>query len=148
MFLVDDEPVVLRGLEVLLDRQAHLAVCGAAKRASEALLQTQVLAPDLVVVDLSLGHGEEDGFKLIRQMRRACPKLKILVFSMRTAMTDAQAAFNAGADGYVTKEEGTEALLEGVQLVLAGKHYVSPMVAAQVPGEPTHLGPRAARHRH
>jgi DNA-binding NarL/FixJ family response regulator len=148
IFLVDDQAVVLRGLQLLLHRQGHLAVCGTARKASDALQQVQLLAPELAVVDLNLGHGEEDGIKLIRQLRRHCPKLKILVFSMRGEIASAQAAFHAGAHGYVNKEEGAETLLEGLAVVLAGKPYFSPMIAAQMPDAQIRPGPGIHKTRH
>jgi DNA-binding NarL/FixJ family response regulator len=135
VYLVDDEPVVLRGLQLLLGGLPQLEVCGTARHASDARAQVQMLAPDLAVVDLNLGRGEEGGLTLLRQLRQLCPGMKLLVFSMHAESATALAAFQAGAAGYVSKEEGTTALLEALDAVLAGRPYFSPLVAAEL-GKP------------
>ena len=131
VFLVDDEPAVRRGLELLLGRDPRLLVCGSASTAAEALKSIQTLEPDLVVVDLHLDNGH--GYKLLRQLRRCCPRLRLLVFSLQDRPSLAMAALRAGADGYVTKEEGTEKLLEAIALLVAGQTYVSAAVAGRLP---------------
>ncbi len=123
LFLVDDEAAVRRGLELLLSHEPNLEVCGSAGSLTEALQQILLLKPDLAVVDLRLRHG--DGLKLIRKLRRSVPGLKLLVFSMHQEPSLAEAALRAGADGYVTKNEGTEKLVEAVACVMAGKPYVT-----------------------
>jgi DNA-binding NarL/FixJ family response regulator len=114
VFLVDDEPVVCRGLRLLLELEANLTVCGEAASEAAALQRIAKLRPHLVVVDLSLEGG--DGLSLIKQLRKVCPALKILVFSMHDQTDIATAAFSAGAHGYVVKEEGTEKVVEAIQV--------------------------------
>ncbi len=146
VFLVDDEPVVRRGLTLFLGRQPNLVMCGEAGNLTEALTQIPLLAPELVILDLTLRN--EDGIGLIGELRQRYPRLKILVFSMHGEVTFAQAALSAGAQGYVVKEEGTESLLEAIGLVMAGKFYVSPSIAAQMPEARPGVGPGARKMRH
>jgi DNA-binding NarL/FixJ family response regulator len=137
VFLVDDEPIVRKGLHLLLGVQPGLAVCGEAENEHDALEGILALQPDLAVVDLSLKLG--DGMALIAQLHHLCPALKILVFSMHQEAHFAAAAFAAGAHGYVIKEEGTEQVLEAIQVVMDGQRYLSEQIAAKAPG----LVPRA-----
>jgi DNA-binding NarL/FixJ family response regulator len=141
LFLVDDEPIVRKGLQLLLGVQPGLAVCGEAENEHDALEGILALQPDLAVVDLSLKLG--DGVALIAQLRHRCPALKILVFSMHQAAHFAAAAFAAGAHGYVTKDEGTERVLEAIQVVMDGQHYLSEQMAAKVPGLVPRTKPRS-----
>jgi DNA-binding NarL/FixJ family response regulator len=131
LFLADDEPLVRRGLEVLLSAQPEFEVCGRSGETPEALKQASALEPDLAVVDLSFKMG--NGFDLIRDLRRACPRMKVLVFSMHDQPTTVAAAFKAGAHGYLTKDEGAEKMVEAIQSLLAGLPYLTDTLAARLP---------------
>jgi DNA-binding NarL/FixJ family response regulator len=143
LFFVDDEPVVRRGLRFLCGLETNLEVCGEAGSEQEALEGILALRPDLAVVDLSLKEG--DGLALIKQLHQRCPGLKILVFSMHDQEHFATAAFAAGAHGYVVKEDGAERVLEAIQAVMEGAHYLSKKIAAKVPGLAPRTGPRGRR---
>jgi DNA-binding NarL/FixJ family response regulator len=131
VFLVDDEPVVRRGLRLLLELEENLAVCGEAASEALALEGIAKLRPHLAVVDMSLEGG--DGLSLIKQLHKLCPALKILVFSMHDQVDIATAAFIAGAHGYVVKDEGTEKVLEAIQVIMEGGCYLSERIAAKDP---------------
>jgi len=145
MFLVDDEPVVRRGLRMLFSVEPDLEVCGEAGTEHDALEGILALRPDLAVVDLSLKEG--DGIALIKQLHQHCPALKILVFSMHDQVHYAAGAFDAGAHGYVLKEEGAERVLHAIQAVMRGERYLSDQIAAKAPGLVPRLGPRGRTHK-
>ncbi len=132
VFVVDDEPVVRRGLQLLLGHEPSLAVCGEAEGESEALEKILSLKPELAIVDLGLKEGS--GINLLKDLRRHCPAMKILVFTMHNEAHMAAAAFAAGANGYVTKDEGTETVLEAIGLILHGGIFVSRQIATKAPG--------------
>jgi DNA-binding NarL/FixJ family response regulator len=138
VFLVDDEPVVRRGLRLLLDMEANLAVCGEAENEQGAFDGIAELRPHLAVVDLSFEGG--DGLSLIKRLHQLCPALKLLVFSMHDHVDIATAAFIAGAHGYVVKEEGTEKVVEAIQVILGGGCYLSERIAAKAPDLVPRLG--------
>ena len=140
LFLVDDEPIVRRGLQFLISGEPGLTVCGEAENEHDALAGILALQPDLAVVDLSLKLG--DGMALITQLHHLCPALRILVFSMHQEVHFAATAFAAGAHGYVVKEEGTERLLEAIRVIMAGERYLSEQFAAKAPGLVPRAGPR------
>jgi DNA-binding NarL/FixJ family response regulator len=140
VFLVDDEPVVRRGLRLLFSAQPDLEVCGEAGSEAEALEGIQAQRPDLAIVDLSLKKG--GGLGLIQQLHKICPAIKILVFSMHDQVHYAATAFAAGADGYVIKEEGAEWVLDAIKTILRGGRYLSERVAAKAPHLVTRLGQR------
>jgi DNA-binding NarL/FixJ family response regulator len=91
-------------------------------------------------VDLSFEGG--DGLSLIKRLHELCPAVKILVFSMHDHVDIATAAFTAGAHGYVVKEEGTEKVVEAIQVILDGGYYLSKRIAAKAPGYRAPTGPR------
>jgi DNA-binding NarL/FixJ family response regulator len=124
IFLVDEEKVVRRGLELLLSRQADLEICGAAGPAEGALSTIALLKPDLAVLGLTLRTAAS--LKLMRRLRKFCPEVKILVFAMEDKFSFVKLALKAGAHGFVAKQEGSENLLEGVRRLLAPRSLGAP----------------------
>ena len=126
IFVVDDHPIVCRGLIELINQEDDLHVIGNSESAEEALGQILELEPDIVLADLRLkGMG---GIELIRSLKARLPELPILVVSMHDETLYAQRAIRAGAKGYVMKEVATEKLLEALRTVLEGHLYVSESV--------------------
>ena len=130
VFLVDDHPIVRRGFQLLLAMEADLMVCGEADGAPAALQKILALKPDVVIVDLALKAGT--GLELVKQLRAQALKVKLLVFTMRDEGIYAERALRAGADGYITKEEGAEKAIQAIRLLMQGKRYVSETVAAKM----------------
>ncbi len=139
MFLVDDHPIVRRGFQYLLNVEPDLLVCGEADSGPEALQKILTLKPDVAIVDLSLRSS--NGLELIKQVRAQDLNVKILVFTMRAETIYAERALRAGANGYITKEEGTERAIDAVRSIVAGKTCLSPLMAqaimARVAGKST-----------
>jgi DNA-binding NarL/FixJ family response regulator len=130
VFLVDDHPIVRRGFQLLLSLEPDLIVCGEADNGPAALQKILALKPDVAIVDLSLKGS--NGLELIKQLRAQSLKLKLLVFSMRDEGIYAERAMRAGANGYITKEEGTEKAIQAIRLLMQGKRYLSDKVAEKM----------------
>ena len=127
VFLVDDHPIVRRGFQLLLGMERDLMVCGEADSGPAALQKILSLEPDVAIVDLSLKASS--GLELIKQIRAQSLKIKVLVFTMRDEGIYAERALRAGADGYITKEEGTEKAIQAVRMLMEGKRYLSDKMA-------------------
>ena len=127
IFLVDDHPIVRRGFHLLLGLERDLTVCGEADSGPVALQKILALKPNVAIVDLSLKSSS--GLELIKQLHAQCPKLKILVFTMRAESIYAERALRAGAHGYLTKENGTEKAVEAIRLLMQGKTCFSQPLA-------------------
>jgi len=145
LFLVDDEPVVRKGLRLLVRHEPGLEVCGDAATEQDAFEGIQSNRPDLAIVDLSLKEG--DGLVLIKRLRGLHPAPKILVFSMHEQVHFVEASFAAGAHGYVLKDEGTEQVLQAIEAIMKGKCYLSPRMAAKAPRLMPHSRPGARIHK-
>lgn len=115
---------------MLLGMEQDMVVCGEADSGPVALQKILALKPDAAIVDLTLKGG--GGLELIKQIRAQAPRLKLLVFTMRDEAIYAERALKAGADGYLTKEEGTEKAIQALRLLMAGKRYVSDGVAQKL----------------
>jgi len=121
ILIVDDHSLVRRGLTALIDNEPDLIVCaeGATHRSGRAAVESS--RPDLVIADLRL--GPDDGLALVRDVRLGHRDLPILVLSMHDAPTWTQRALDAGANGYVCKQEMGETLLLAIRCVLGGEMY-------------------------
>jgi len=118
VLIVDDHPLIRKGVRALIDGQSDMTSCGEAASANEAQEQVDKTRPDIVVVDVSLPGNS--GIELIRDLQACHPKLPILVLSMHDEMLYAEQAMRAGAKGYVMKQEPPERLLAGLRAVQKG----------------------------
>jgi DNA-binding response OmpR family regulator len=101
ILIIEDDPEAARILELLLRREGFRTAV--ALNGAQGLSAMQAQQPDLVLLDLMM--PDIDGFEVCRRTRSdACTaKLPIVVVSARTQETDKQMAFQAGANGYITK---------------------------------------------
>lgn len=123
VIIIDDHPLFSRGLAQLIETQKTLKVIGTAKDRSEALELINTITPDLAIVDLNL--GQEDGLELIKDILSFRPQTKVLVLSMHDERFYAERALNAGAKGYIMKEEAETQVINAIQTVLSGEVYLS-----------------------
>ena len=130
IIIVDDHPVVRQGLAQLINQEADLHVCGQAEDAHEAVRAIKELAPDMVIVDISL--RDTSGMDLIKDIKVRHPDLPILTLSMHDEAVYAERALRAGARGYIMKQEATERVVTAIRCVLAGNVYVSERMAAKM----------------
>ncbi|HLV86686.1 MAG TPA: response regulator transcription factor [Candidatus Sulfotelmatobacter sp.] len=130
IFVVDDHPIVRQGLALLINREADLTVCGEAEEAISALSRISSMKPDILIVDISLNGP--DGLDLLKSIRLHHPDLPVLILSMHDEAVYAERALRAGANGYIMKQEATEAVLVAVRRILHGEIYVSERVAGKL----------------
>jgi len=130
ILLVDDHPIVRRGLRQLFEHEPDLTVCGEAEDIASALEAAARLEPDLALVDLSL-QGRS-GLELTRQLQIYHPSLPVLILSLHDEKLYAKRALRAGAKGYVMKRRADTDILHAARQVLAGHCYVSPAVQEQL----------------
>jgi DNA-binding NarL/FixJ family response regulator len=123
ILIIDNHPLVRRGLSALIENEPDLTVCAESthQKGLEAIAASR---PDLVITDLWL--AEADGFGLIAEIRARHADQPILVLSMYAAPRYARRALDAGANGYVSKQEMGETLLIAIRCVLDGEVCVSP----------------------
>ena len=128
VLLVDDHPIVRRGLAQLINLQADLIVTAQADDAAGAIAAVKAEVPDIAVTDLSLQAGS--GIDLIRDLKTLAPPLPVLVLSMHEETLYAERALRAGASGYIMKHEATEKVLVAIRRVLTGEVYLAPKIAS------------------
>ncbi len=138
--IADDHPVFREGVSHLLSVEPDLLLVGQAGSGEETLRLAMDLAPDVVLLDISMpGWG---GLATLEKLSHACPATKVV---MLTAFDDEDrllAAFKGGARGYVVKGVPTHDLANIVRLVAAGDVYVSRTLAASLLNELTGKRPQ------
>lgn len=117
VLIVDDEPLTVDMLQVFLKMHGYETVGAANGQAGLAMAQIE--APDAMLLDLMLPDVE--GYEVCKQLKEHAPTsgLPVLIISARTAQTDIDKAFGAGADGYLTKPIQFPNLLSELNRVLA-----------------------------
>lgn len=139
VLIVEDHPIVRRGMVELINIEPDLQVCGEADDAPEAIQLLGQTHPDLVVVDISLKRG--NGIDLLKQIRARDPHIKLLVTSVYDESMYAERALRAGATGYVNKAEATTTLLNAIRQVLRGRIFLSTPMVNRMLQSPTNAEP-------
>jgi len=132
LLIVDDHQVVRIGLRTMLERFPQLEVVGEAGNVTDALDTARRIQPDVVLLDVRLGN--ESGFDVCRQLQLFEKDVHTLVL---TSYADEEAvlqAIAAGADGYLLKEIGGDALVRAIEQVAAGQSVLDPAVTRSVLG--------------
>jgi DNA-binding NarL/FixJ family response regulator len=132
LLLVDDHDVVRLGLRAALAHRVDFEVCGEAEDGPSALAKVAALAPDLVVLDLSL--PVMTGFDTAIQIRRVAPQTKIIVFSIHGVPTIAR---QCGADAFVSKASGIRELLDTIDRLVAPSERVPQGISDTSPQKST-----------
>ena len=127
LLLVDDHPVVRKGLQTCLAREDRLKIVGEASDGDEALRKTRELAPDLVLLDIDLPRM--NGLLVTELLRKEQPKLKVLIISVHTNKEFIFRIIQAGAHGYVSKIAPPEELVRAIQSVYDGEAFFSSEIA-------------------
>ena len=122
--IVDDHPLMRRGLISLIGDEPDLMVCAEAKDRQAALLVVARQPPDLVIVDLAL-KGGADGLDVVRALKVTHPAIPVLVLSMHPESLYAERALRAGAQGYLNKQQLGDTVLVAIRRLLEGRIYVS-----------------------
>ncbi|HMK87423.1 MAG TPA: response regulator transcription factor [Steroidobacteraceae bacterium] len=131
VFVADDHAIVRDGLVAHLSSQPDFEVLGTAATGRDAVLQVERLAPEVVVLDISM--PELDGIEAARRIMALKPDTKVVMFSMHSSAQHIFQALEAGVRSYLLKEEtaGHE-IIKAIRTVHSGRRYLSPNVAAIV----------------
>lgn len=130
VMLVDDHPLLRRGLAQLINQEDDLIICGEAEDVVGALKMVEQIQPDVAVVDIALPDG--NGIDLIKDLKIRVPKLRVLVLSMHDESFYAERVLRAGARGYITKGEPSSKVIDGIRALLEDRLFVSEALSSQM----------------
>jgi DNA-binding NarL/FixJ family response regulator len=150
ILIADDHHVVRTGLRALLESKAGWQVCAEATNGREAVEQAGQLKPDVAVLDI--GMPLLNGVEATRQIRKLSPQTEVLILTMHDSELLVQEVLEAGAHGYILKDDADRNLIAAVDALRRHKPFLSPRVSEAVrksvlsPGHGTASG-RSSRGR-
>jgi DNA-binding NarL/FixJ family response regulator len=130
VIIVDDHPVVRRGLKQIIEDEPDMEVAGEAKNAGECFSLVRKTDCTLVVLDITL--PDRNGFDVLKQLKYEHPNLPILILSVHPEDQYGLRFIKAGASGYLMKEGAPEELVKAIRKVNAGGKYVSASLAEKL----------------
>jgi DNA-binding NarL/FixJ family response regulator len=119
VLLVDDHPSVLEGVRAYLTTKKHIKVIGQTRNGVQTIEAAKTLAPDVVLLDLSL--PDINGFQLLKLMRDEIPTSKIIAYTMHDEEEFVRGALRAGVNGYVLKSSPLNELVRAIEKVHEGR---------------------------
>ena len=138
ILVVDDHPIVCDGLADLINHETDLVVSAKAGNIAEAIKAVKKQRIDLAIVDMLLKH-DETGVQVTKKIKALCPNLIVLIFSMSDEPGYIKQAFEAGARGYITKDEVSEEIVNAIRRILKGQIYISRGLLKNLPKEEVSL---------
>jgi len=130
--IAEDHTILREGLRALLASDPSLEVVGEARDGQEAIRGAEKFKPHLILMDLSMPRM--NGLDAIREIRKKCPEMKILILTVHKSDEYIQAALEAGANGYILKDSSHTELSLAIRNVLEGKYFISPEISGKIIG--------------
>lgn len=126
VLLADDHELFLEGLKELILKAPDIELAGQARDGLEALEQTALMEPDVVLMDMTMPRL--NGIQATRQISEKFPGIRVLVLSMHGDRELVVESLKAGARGYILKECTSDELYAAIRAVVAGQYYLTPSV--------------------
>ncbi len=127
LLLVDDHQVVRTGLRMLLEGQPDMTIVGEADSGLQALEKAKELAPDVVVMDITL--PDISGIEATRHIKDELPNVSVIALTIHEDEQYFFEMLQAGASGYVPKRAAPEDLITSIRAAFAGEIYIYPSLA-------------------
>ena len=132
IFLVDDEPLLLESLEIVLTVKGGFEVIGSAGNGTEALKKLKEKTPDVMLIDLNMpGMG---GIELIKRVKEEYPDIRMIVLTTFYDDRNISEALANGASGYLLKDSGKDAIIEAVEQSVKGVSILDAKVMQKLTG--------------
>jgi DNA-binding NarL/FixJ family response regulator len=124
--LVDDHPVVRKGVKTLIEEESRYRVVGEAGTGAEAVNMILGLKPHAALIDLTL--PDRSGFDVVAEVKKRSPETRVIILSMHADESHVNEAVRVGADGYVVKDAMEHEIANALAAVLSGDRYFSAML--------------------
>jgi DNA-binding NarL/FixJ family response regulator len=135
VLVVDDHAVIRRGVQGILSTYPEWDLCGEADNGQDAIRLAGELAPEIVIMDVSMPGM--NGLEATRIIHDVLPETKVLLLTLHSSSEFVRSAFRAGARGYVLKSDAENELLRALNVVIGEGTYVSPAIDARAVKEST-----------
>jgi len=133
VLIVDDHAVIRRGVQGILSTYPEWDLCGEADNGQDAIRLAGELAPEVVIMDVSMPGM--NGLEATRIIHDVLPETKVLLLTLHSSSEFVRSAFRAGARGYVLKSDAENELVRALNVVIGEGTYVSPAIDARAAKE-------------
>jgi DNA-binding NarL/FixJ family response regulator len=122
IILLDDHQIILDGLKTMLSNDKHIVICGAYLSGIDTLKNALIHQPDVIITDMMM--PDMSGLDFIRNLKSYNIKSKILILSMCMSTNIIQDAINAGANGFIMKQNASrDEIMKGITYLTEGRDY-------------------------
>ena len=128
--IADENRIIRKGIKALLTPEADMEVIGEAKTGQESLHLAKKLAPDVVIIDISL--PDMNGIDATARMVSEMPSTRVMALSKHKSENSILNMFKAGASGYILKDCSLEELTDGIRAVADGNKYLCQRITGVV----------------
>ena len=130
ILIVDDHPLLLEGISLVVDHEADMQLVGSAATGREAVEMYEKLRPGLVLMDLRL--PDMSGIDAMVAIRAKSPTAKVVILTTFEGDAEVNRALTAGAAGYLLKTMPRKQIVESMRAIHAGRRRIDPGVAANL----------------
>ena len=130
VLIADDHGTMREGLSLLINSQPDLEVVGEAADGREAVKLANELAPDVVVMDISMPGM--NGLEATRKLKESCSTSRVLTLTRHADDGFLKQLLSAGASGYALKLSSGEELMRAIRTVATGGTYIDPAIAGKL----------------
>jgi DNA-binding NarL/FixJ family response regulator len=126
VLIVDDHAFIRRGVQTILQPYPEWELCGEAGNGNDAVRLVDQLDPEVVLMDVTMPGM--NGIEATRAIRRAHPRVKIILLTLHESSEVLRSGFRAGANGYLLKADAEEELIKALRVVSGDGSYISPKI--------------------
>lgn len=130
IMLADDHVMFRQGVKRIINETQGLEVVGEANDGLELLSLLKAQLPDLVLLDISMPQLR--GLEAIREIKKLYPRVKVIFLTMHRSREFLHQALEAGAEGFLLKEDADFDLLRAIQTVRGGKKFISSLLSSEM----------------
>jgi DNA-binding NarL/FixJ family response regulator len=130
LLVVDDHPLLRAGLRTISEIAKDIRIVGEARNGGETLAETERAAPHIVLLDIRLPG--ESGIEICRKLKAAHPSVRVIFLTSYSEEALILSAMEAGADGYLLKENDTHRLVDAIREVMQGEAVFDARVTQQL----------------
>ena len=130
VLLVDDHPLMRKGLRALLENEHGIIIAGEAADGVEAVEQARLLTPDVIIMDITMPRL--NGIEATRRILSELPDTRIIALSIHSEKRFVEEMLHAGAAGYLVKDSVPEELVRAIHAVQRGEAFLSAAITSTV----------------